>query len=281
VRGEVVLVTGGSSGIGLETARRFAGLGARVVLAARDPARLEAAVGALGPGVRAVGADVTSEESVRALADSLAEVEGRLDVLVNGAGVLELGPAEVLGPAVAERLMQTNYLGAVRVLHAVLPLLRRGRRRSIVNVSSLAGKVAPPFMAPYAASKSALAAYTYALRQELRAEGFHLALVSPGPADTPMLAGRGPGVVLHYPIPPGIPMVDAGAVADAIVRVVRRRSADVTVPRHLAPAMRLGKAFPRLVDWTYRFAARTRGEAEARDIAPRVDGGGVDGAGTA
>jgi NAD(P)-dependent dehydrogenase (short-subunit alcohol dehydrogenase family) len=264
VRGEVVLVTGGSSGIGLAVARRFAALGARVVLAARDAGRLEAAVAELGGGVRGVAADVTRDDSVRALLESVAAVEGRLDVVVNSAGVLELGRAETLGAAAAERVAQTNYLGAVRVMHAALPLLRRGRRRSVVNVSSLAGKLAPPYMAPYAASKWALAAYTYSLRQELRGEGFHLALVSPGPVRTPMLAGRMPREDAHYPLPPGVPIVDADDVAAVVVRVVRRRSADVTVPRHLAPLMRIGQAFPRLVDWMYRLNGAVRRAPERR-----------------
>jgi NAD(P)-dependent dehydrogenase (short-subunit alcohol dehydrogenase family) len=256
MRGEVVLVTGGSSGIGLATAKRFAARGARVVIAARDAARLHAAAAEVAGDSRGFPTDVTDDSSVRALAESIAETEGRLDVLVNGAGVMELGPAEALGAASAERLIQTNYLGAVRVLHAVLPLLRRGERRSIVNVSSLAGKVAPPFMAAYAASKFALAAYTYVLRQELRADGVHVALVSPGPADTPMLAGRMPRTVAHYPLPPGVPVVSADDVAAAIERVVLRRSADVTVPRFMGPVVRLGQAFPRLVDWTYRLTGR-------------------------
>jgi NAD(P)-dependent dehydrogenase (short-subunit alcohol dehydrogenase family) len=251
MEGEVVVITGGSSGIGLAVAQHFAARGARVVLAARDAARLDAAVATLGGTCRAHSTDITNDHSVSALMESIEANEGRIDCLINCAGVLEIGPAEEHGVEVAERLMQTNYLGAVRVLQAALPLLRRGSRRSIVNVSSLAGKVAPPFMACYSASKFALAAYTYALRQEVKREGFHVGLVSPGPVDTPMLEGRLPGEVEHYPVPPGVPLIKAEDVARKVGRAVDKRQNDVVVPAHLSPLVRLGQAAPPAVDLVY------------------------------
>jgi len=188
------------------------------------------------------------------MAEEVAATEGRLDVLINCAGQFEFGPAEEAGPEAAERLVGVNYLGAVNCIHAFLPLLRAGTRRSIVNVSSLAGKVAPPFMAAYAGSKFALAGYTHALRQELRPEGFHVGLVSPAPVDTPMIQGR--IGTRYYPVPPGIGVLTPEASADGIFRVVEHRYADRTLPARLSALARLGQAFPLLVDGVYRLMRR-------------------------
>jgi short-subunit dehydrogenase len=250
LRGEVVLVTGGSSGIGLAAAHAFAAEGARVILAARDRQRLEAAARAVGGATRTLPVDTTDAASVAALARAVEETEGRLDVLVNCAGQLEIGPAEESGPELAERLIRANYLGVVNVVHAFLPLLRKGKRRSIVNVSSMAGKIAPPYMAAYSASKFALNGYTHALRQELRGEGFHLALVSPGPVDTPMTEGR--LRTRYYPLLPGVKVVTAGVAARAVVQAVKRRATEVIVPRRYSLLVRLGLAFPGIVDRVYR-----------------------------
>jgi NAD(P)-dependent dehydrogenase (short-subunit alcohol dehydrogenase family) len=254
VRDDVVLITGGSSGIGLATARRFVQDGARVVLAARTADTLHAAAAELGPQARAVPTDMSEPEAVQALVQEIADREGRLDVLVNCAGQFEIGPADQAGPELAERLIKVNYLGAVHAIHAALPLLRQGGRRSIVNVSSVAGKVAPPFMAAYAGSKFALTGYTHALRQELAPESIHVGLVSPGPVDTPMIAGK--VRTQYYPLLPGITVITADQVATAILRCVRRRAAEVVAPWHMGGTMRLGQAFPRLIDLAYRLAGR-------------------------
>lgn len=247
--GEVVLVTGGSSGIGLAIARRFAASGARVVLAARDEARLGSAVREIGPAARGTSVDLTESGSVRSLAEGIEDAEGRLDVLVNCAGQLEIGPATDLGPDVAERLMNVNYLASVRVTHALLPLLSRGERRSVVNVSSVAALVSPPFMAAYAASKAALSAYTRSLRQELAPDAFHVGLVMPGPVETPMISGR--VRTRHYPLPPGLTIISAERVAIATERLVLRRTSETVLPYRLSGPARLAAAFPLVVDRFY------------------------------
>ena len=254
MRGEVVLITGGSSGIGLATARRFAGAGARVVLVARDESRLDAAVAELeqqrGVSVRSVAADVTLDEDVDRLVGEIEAAEGRLDVLISGAGAMRVGPADQLGPETADRLMQVNYLGTVRTVHGCLPLLRGGRRRSIVVVTSLSAYIAPPYMSAYAATKAALTGYGRSLRQELRPEGFHVGLLAPGPVDTPMTDGT--IRTAHYPIPFGVPVLSPERVGRAVYRMVDRRQAEVVLPRRLGPAARLASAVPTLVDAFYR-----------------------------
>ena len=156
MRGEVVVVTGGSSGIGLAVAEEFARREARVVVVARDGARAREVAASLPGEARAIAANVGSVESIAAMMEDVRRTEGRIDVLVNSAGRFEVGPAEAAGAELAAELIEVNYLGAVRTIHAALPLLRQGRRRSIVTLSSIAGKLAPPFFAAYSGSKFAL-----------------------------------------------------------------------------------------------------------------------------
>ncbi|HYF91638.1 MAG TPA: SDR family NAD(P)-dependent oxidoreductase [Symbiobacteriaceae bacterium] len=243
----VVLITGASSGIGLAAAHTLAPSASHLYLVGRNTDRLQAAAGDFP--ATAIGADVSDPAKVSMIAAEVERMTGRLDVLVNCAGQLEIGRADELGLEVAERLIRVNYLGTVGVIHACLPLLRRGSAPVIVNVSSVAGRLAPPYMAAYAASKFAITGYSQALRQELRPEGIHVGLVFPGPVDTPMVRERLGGT--YYPLPPGTPVLTAGRVARAIQMVVEQRLPEVTVPRRLAAATRLGSAFPALVDRFY------------------------------
>lgn len=242
-----VLITGASNGIGLAAAYTLARSASHLYLVGRDAARLQAAASDLP--ATAICADVSDPVQVAAMAEEVNRLGGRLDVVINCAGQLEVGRADQLGFEVAERLIRVNYLGAVSVIHACLPLLRRGTNPVIVNVSSVAGRLAPPYMAAYAASKFALGGYSHALRQELRQEGIHVGLVLPGPVDTPMVHGR--LRTAYYPLPPGTPVLTAGRVAKAILAVIEHRLPEVLVPRRLAAAARFGSAFPALVDRLY------------------------------
>jgi len=244
----VILITGASSGIGLATARALAGPEVSLYIAGRNHDRLKVVAQELS--ATPLVADLADLSAIAQLAIELTKRTLRLDLLINCAGELAIGPAEKLGPAVAERLMRINFLGPVALIQALLPLLRRGYDPSIINVSSVAGRLAPPYMAAYAASKFALNGYTQALRQELRAEGIHVGLVMPGPVDTPMVHGRLGGK--YYSLPPGVPLLNAQQVADAIVRVVARRLPELVLPRRLGAALRLGAAYPSLVDLLYR-----------------------------
>lgn len=250
MRGEVVLITGGSSGIGLAAADRFAGRGARIILVARDPERLKDAAAAVQGHVRTREADVTSSSDLADVMTEIGSREGRIDVLINCAGQLEIGPAEAAGAETAARLIDVNFLGAVRSIHAALPLLRKGGRRSIVSLSSIAGKVAPPYMAAYAASKFALNGYIHALRQELAGEGFHLGLVAPGPVSTRFVEGK--LRTRYYPVPFGVPVISPQIVTDALLRCVEKRVSEIVLPRRLAVSGKIAAAFPLLVDLFYR-----------------------------
>ncbi len=175
---KTVLVTGTSSGVGEATARLFAARGWNVAATARDPAAL--GDWAKDAGVEGLRLDVTDPNSIRL---AVAEAErrfGPIDVLVNNAGGGLGGPVEGASLEQFGRLFDQNVFGVVSVIQAVLPTMRRRRQGVIVNVSSLAGRVGLPFLAPYCASKYALEGLTEAMTFELEPFGIRLKLIELG-----------------------------------------------------------------------------------------------------
>jgi NAD(P)-dependent dehydrogenase (short-subunit alcohol dehydrogenase family) len=185
------LVTGASTGIGQATALRLARSGWTVLAGVRSDAdgeRLAAA--ATGGSLLPIALDVTDFEQIRLAAARVAELAGgaapgRLDALVNNAGIGVGGPLELIPPDDLRRQLDVNVLGQVYVMQALLPALRAARGR-IVFVSSVGGRVAMAFTAPYAASKHAIEALGDALRVELRTSHVQVALVEPGSVATPI-----------------------------------------------------------------------------------------------
>jgi NAD(P)-dependent dehydrogenase (short-subunit alcohol dehydrogenase family) len=173
--GRTVLVTGASTGIGRTTALMLAELGATVLAGVRDPAAGEA----LGPTVRPVQLDITNADDIAAL-----DLQ-RLDGLVNNAGIAVSGPLEFLPVDELRRQLDVNVIAQLAITQACLPALRAAGGR-IVNISSIAGRVALPLYGPYAASKFALEALSDSLRRELRGSGVDVSLVEPGAIATPI-----------------------------------------------------------------------------------------------
>jgi NAD(P)-dependent dehydrogenase (short-subunit alcohol dehydrogenase family) len=178
----VILVTGCSSGIGRATALAAAARGHRVFATARnrnDLADLERT-----GNLETMALDVTDGLAVRAAANAALSRAGRLDALVNNAGYGQYGAAEEVTLDEWRAQFEVNLFGAIAAIQAVLPGMRRQRSGTIVNVSSVSGRVAIPFAAPYSASKHALEAVSDALRVELAAFGIRVVLVEPGPIET-------------------------------------------------------------------------------------------------
>ncbi len=182
-RGQVVVLTGASLGIGAEVARTLARDGARLVLAARDAGRLQAIADecrAAGAEVEAVPTDITDEGQCRALIRRAEARFGRIDTLVCNAGQAMWARAdEVADWSVFERLVRVNYLGAAYCALAALPQLKASRGRVVV-VSSLAGKTGVPMRSGYAAGKAALHGFFDSLRIELAGTGVSVTIVCPG-----------------------------------------------------------------------------------------------------
>ena len=177
----VALVTGASSGIGRSTAELLAARGYRVFGTAREPARTEAPA-----GVELVALDVRRAASVQACVGHVLGRAGRIDVLVNNAGVAMLGGVEETSVEQARAIFETNFFGLLDLTSAVLPGMRSRRSGAIVNVSSVLGLFTIPFLGVYAASKHAVEACSEALHHELRPFGIRVLLVEPSFIRTPL-----------------------------------------------------------------------------------------------
>jgi NAD(P)-dependent dehydrogenase (short-subunit alcohol dehydrogenase family) len=183
LRDRVAFITGGSRGLGLLLAREFGRLGARVALCARDEDELDRALDNLGQrGIRAVGAvcDVTDLYEVRQTITAVRRVWGPVDVLVNNAGVIEVGPMEVMNLADYQEAMATHFWAPLYATLSVLPDMQRRRTGRIVNITSIGGKVAVPHLLPYDASKFALVGLSEGMRAELAKDGIKVTTVVPG-----------------------------------------------------------------------------------------------------
>jgi NAD(P)-dependent dehydrogenase (short-subunit alcohol dehydrogenase family) len=185
----IALVTGTSSGIGQATAIALARRGHKVYAAMRNLGASRDLLRAAGEGlsIAPIEMDVDQNDSVSQAIGSLLEAEGRVDILVNNAGVGVGGAIEETPLEEFRRAMETNFFGALRCTQAVLPMMRTQRGGCIVNISSVAGRIAQAPQAAYAASKWALEAMSECLAQEIKAFGVRVALVEPGLTDTPML----------------------------------------------------------------------------------------------
>ena len=178
----VILVTGCSSGIGRATIVEAAARGHRVFATARNRADLVDLE--RRERVEVLRLDVTEPDSIREAMDAALSRAGRLDALVNNAGYGQYGAVEEVTPEEWRAQFDVNFFGAIAVTQAALPSMRRARRGTIVNLSSVAGRVPIPFAAPYCASKHALEAVSDALRGELFSFGIRVVLVEPGPIST-------------------------------------------------------------------------------------------------
>jgi NAD(P)-dependent dehydrogenase (short-subunit alcohol dehydrogenase family) len=185
----VVLITGSSSGIGLATALHFARLGHDVYAGLRSPAtatELSEAIEKEKLPIRPAVIDVDDGASVRRGVGQVLERAGRIDVLVNNAGIGGGGPIEDVPVDWAKTLFETNYFGQIRMIQAVLPGMRERRSGAIVNVSSVAGRFVPAGHGHYAAVKHALEAASEALAQEVQALGIRVVIIEPGVVVTPI-----------------------------------------------------------------------------------------------
>ena len=182
----IVLVTGTSTGFGLLMAKRFLAAGDTVVATMRDPSRARADL----DGADVVALDVVSDDSVEAAISQVLDTHGRVDVLVNNAGMGMHGAIEDTSDAQAKDLFETNFFGTLRVTRAVLPSMRARGSGVIVNISSLAAVIPPPFEGMYSATKCALEAVSQAMHFELAPFGVRVHLVEPGGFPTAFGANR-------------------------------------------------------------------------------------------
>jgi NAD(P)-dependent dehydrogenase (short-subunit alcohol dehydrogenase family) len=181
----VVLITGASSGVGQATARVLAQKGYTVVGTSRNSAGAKSI-----PGVEMLSLDVRADDSVQACVEAVHHRCGHLDVLINNAGYELAGALEELSQPEVTNQFETNFFGVVRMVNAVLPSMRQRKCGHIINVSSLSGLSAIPFLGIYSATKFALEGYTEALRHEVKPFNIHVSLTQAGFLKTPMMHHR-------------------------------------------------------------------------------------------
>ena len=183
-RERVVVITGGSRGLGLLLARRFGAEGAKLVIAARDEEELRRAEHDLrrrgAADVRVVPCNIRLKNDVESLIRSAVESFGTVDVLVNNAGVIAVGPAELMTERDYDEEMEVHFWGPLHAIQAALPLMRAAGGGRIVNITSIGGKIGVPHLAPYCASKFALVGLSEALTTELRQDNIYVTTVAPG-----------------------------------------------------------------------------------------------------
>ncbi|GAQ57024.1 SDR family oxidoreductase [Streptomyces acidiscabies] len=214
---KVVLVTGASSGIGEATARRLAADGHRVFLGARRVDRLETLGKEIGAAYRRL--DVTSLEDVRGFVDAAREVYGRVDVVVNNAGVMPLSPLDALRVEEWDRMIDVNVRGVLHGIAAALPVMRAQGGGHFVNVASVGAYEVSPTAAVYCATKFAVRAISEGLRQEV-AGGVRVTLVSPGVTESELADGISDPVAREAMRAYRAVAMPAGAVAEAVAYAV-------------------------------------------------------------
>lgn len=187
IEGKVIVITGASSGLGEAAARHLAAKGAAVVLGARRVERIEALADELntaGGKALAVATDVTQREQVKTLVDRAVGAFGRIDVMVNNAGLMPHSPLERLKVDEWDRMIDVNIKGVLYGIAAALPHMKQQKSGHIINVSSVAGHKVTPAGAVYAATKHAVRALSEGLRQEVKAYNLRTTIVSPGAVAT-------------------------------------------------------------------------------------------------
>lgn len=273
IAGRTAIITGASSGIGRATAIELAHKGANVVLASRSRDKLEALASDIGGGSHQTliaPVDVTDRFSVEALVRRTVEEYDAVDILVNNAGVGLYAPIARGSLENMRMLFDVNYFGAIHCMQAVVPYMLSQRRGHIVNVSSVAGKVSPPYMGAYAATKHALVAASDALRSELAGTGVNVSTIYPGFTQTSFTEAMVQEVEVPR-IPPAVRFVDASAVARRIAQAIRWNIRDAYVSPEDIAAVGLNTIAPHLVDFGMRLFM-PRPEAPAGDITlPRLE----------
>lgn len=239
--GKSVVITGGSRGLGLILARQLAHEGARLTLLARDDEELERAMADIRlqqpfADVMTVMADVRKRYDAERAVAMAVDRYGRVDVLVNNAGIIQAGPAEHMSITDFEDAMNTHFWGPLYMTVASLPHMRRQGEGRIVNISSIGGRIAVPHLLPYSASKFALAGLSDGLRVELASENIVVTSVYPGLMRTgspvnAMFKGQRPREYAWFAISDSLPLtsIDADRAARQIIDACRYGDAELVI----------------------------------------------------
>ncbi len=237
LKGKVVAISGGARGIGRSTAAMLVAEGAQVAIGDLDGPLVRRVADQLGAGTIGLELDVTRRQSFTAFLDETERLLGPLDVLINNAGIMSLGPFEQERDEMTARLLEVNVGGTMLGCKLAMARLLPRNSGQIVNVASAAGKLGLPGGATYSASKHAVVGLSEAIRAELAGTKVEVQIVIPAPATTELGSGLRP---LR-----GIKMLQAADVAQAIIDGLRAGTPDIYVPKRLEPLLRASPLAPR------------------------------------
>jgi short-subunit dehydrogenase len=240
---QVVLITGASTGIGRCLAIDFAKRGAIAIGCARSRERLEETLHEIrghSPQSKMIPCDVGDSAQVQRLVGNVLDSFGRIDILINNAGVgMRERFAETSVEAI-EIIMRTNYFGMIYCTHAVLPSMITAGAGHIVNISSVAGMMGMPHLSGYCASKFAMNGFSECLYYELKPLGIHVSLICPGPVRT----GFSRGFAYSRPKSPEFLILEPGAVSRLVIGAIEQKKFQVVMPWSLALIARAARAAP-------------------------------------
>ena len=274
LRERVAVITGGSRGLGLVLARELVRHGARVAICARDAAELERArveLTVLGGSVHASPCDVTDRDDVLRFLAEVRDELGPIDILINNAGVIQVGPLEVMTLDDYERALRTHLWGPLYAMQAVIPDMRARRTGRIVNIVSIGGKLAIPHLAPYSASKFALYGLSTAARAELAKDDVYVTTVCPGLMRTgsprhALVKGQQQAEYAWFDILDSLPItsMNADRAGRQIVRALVHGDAEVVLSLQARLAAKLHALAPSFMQDAMAVVARLLPEGGSR-----------------
>ncbi|GAA0894054.1 SDR family oxidoreductase [Fulvivirga kasyanovii] len=249
LKDKVVLITGGSRGLGIVMARQLAEKGAKVVVCARDEEELSAAAHELSTITQnylAIPCDITDKEQIRTMMDETESIMGPVDVLINNAGIIQVGPMETMTEQDFENAMKVHFWGPFYVMKEVLPGMKKRKGGRVVNIVSIGGKVSFPHLLPYNASKYALAGLSEGMTAELKKDKIKITTVYPGLMRTGSprnidVKGRHEEEYAWFKISDSLPVVSMSAekAASQIIKALENGDSSLTLsfPAKLAEAI--------------------------------------------
>jgi len=266
LRDKVALISGGSRGLGLVLARHICDQGGQVALLARHPeglARAKADLTARGGNVFTVECDLLDRDQIQAAVRKVIDHFDRIDILINNAGMIEVGPLDHMGREDYDRAMRLHFWAPYELISQIVPEMRLWGGGRIVDISSIGGKVAVPHFAPYSASKFALTGFSDAIRTELARDNIHVTTVAPGLMRTgshvnAKFKGNHNAEFAWFSASAGAPLIsmDADRAARKIIAAFRRGQPSLTLTFVARGAIAGNAVFPNLTGYAMKIVNR-------------------------
>jgi len=291
-RDQVVLITGGARGLGLVMARKLAAEGARLVLCSRDSedlGRAKRELEQIGAQVMTFNCDVMQQAEIESVIRQTCDIWQHIDVLINNAGIIQVGPYETMQLEDYREAMDTHFWGPLYAINAVLPHMRSRRHGRIVNIASIGGRISVPHLLPYSASKFALVGLSEGLHSELAKDSIHVTTVTPGLMRTgsprnAFFKSQHRAEYTWFAVSDSLPGVSISAerAAEQIIEACRQARSEITVSLPAKAAVTFHGLFPGLTATLLRVvnrllpppggigAKRLRGHQSESPLAPSI-----------